>query len=78
MRQIDPTGKSILIFRNHVKPRNKKYFAFTEIKIRGICLAIPSYSEGRRPWSRTLDGVAVDVTVPLTKGAEAYGEDVWS
>jgi hypothetical protein len=22
-RQIDPTGKSILIFRNHVKPKNK-------------------------------------------------------
>ena len=27
MRPIDPTGKSLLIFRNRVKPRNQKYFA---------------------------------------------------
>jgi hypothetical protein len=29
------TGKSaILIYGNHVKPQNKKYFAFPEMKIR--------------------------------------------
>jgi hypothetical protein len=27
VRPIDPTGKSLLIFRNHVKPKNQKYFA---------------------------------------------------
>jgi hypothetical protein len=27
LRPIDPTGKSLLIFRNRVKPRNQKYFA---------------------------------------------------
>jgi hypothetical protein len=26
-RQINTTGKSLLIFRNHVKPDNQKYFA---------------------------------------------------
>jgi hypothetical protein len=30
-RQIDPTGKSFLIYRNRVKPQNKKYFAFSEL-----------------------------------------------
>jgi hypothetical protein len=28
VRQINPPGKSILIFRNHVKPKNQKYFCF--------------------------------------------------
>src|SRR6266436_9242991 len=28
LRQINPTGKSLLIFRNRVKPRNQKYSAF--------------------------------------------------
>jgi hypothetical protein len=28
VRQINPTGKSLLISRNHVKPGNKKYSAF--------------------------------------------------
>jgi hypothetical protein len=27
LRQIDPTGKSLLIFRNRVKPLLQKYFA---------------------------------------------------
>jgi len=31
-RQIDPTGKSILIYRNYVKSRNQKYFALSEVK----------------------------------------------
>src|SRR5258707_278279 len=28
LRQINPTGKSLLVFRNRVKPRNQKYSAF--------------------------------------------------
>src|SRR5438874_1794973 len=28
-RQIDPTGKSLLIFGNHVKSQELKYFAFS-------------------------------------------------
>ena len=27
MSDLSPTGKSLLIFRNRVKPRNQKYFA---------------------------------------------------
>ena len=42
LRQINPTGKSLLIFRNHVKPRNQKYFYFRPTQIRCISLAIPS------------------------------------
>src|SRR5260370_28058921 len=36
LRQIRPTGKSLLIFRNGVKPRNQKYsaFAFGQISAR--------------------------------------------
>jgi hypothetical protein len=45
-RQIDPSGKSLLIYGNLVKPRNKKYFAFPEGQISGIYRSIPSHSEG--------------------------------
>jgi hypothetical protein len=39
LRQIDPTGKSLLIFRNGVKPRNQKYFASPLTQIR--CISFP-------------------------------------
>src|SRR5258708_20963472 len=32
LRQIDPTGKSLLIFRNRVKPRNQKYLLLRQPK----------------------------------------------
>jgi hypothetical protein len=60
-RQTDPTGKSLLIFRNGVKPGKQKYSASPIGQITGTNLAIPSHSEGRRPSSRTLGRVAVDV-----------------
>jgi hypothetical protein len=46
LRQINPTGKSLLIFRNHVKPRNQKYFCFrlTQITSKSNRLVPP---EGR-------------------------------
>src|SRR5258705_5878637 len=78
VRQNNPTGKSLLIFRKRVKPRNQKYFAFPEGQIRGIYLPIPSCSEGRRPSSRTLGGVRWTLRLRLTSAAEAYGEVVWS
>jgi hypothetical protein len=34
--KFDTTGKSLPIFRNHVKPRNEKYFAFPEMKIMAL------------------------------------------
>src|SRR6266576_1787537 len=39
LRQINPTGKSLLIFRNLVKPRNQKYFASRLTQIR--CISFP-------------------------------------
>jgi hypothetical protein len=46
MPPISSSGKSVLIYRNHVKPQNKKYFAFTEDKIRlHLCHPVPP--EGR-------------------------------
>ena len=36
LRQIGTTGKSLLIFRNRVKPRNQKYSAFVLTQISRI------------------------------------------
>jgi hypothetical protein len=36
LRQINPTGKSLLIFRNRVKPRNQKYFCFRPTQISSL------------------------------------------
>jgi hypothetical protein len=33
IQQNCPTGKSLLVCRNRVKPQNKKYFAFTEFRL---------------------------------------------
>jgi hypothetical protein len=46
LRQINPSGKSLRIYGNRVKPQNKKYFAFTEGRNSGISVAIPSRLEG--------------------------------
>jgi hypothetical protein len=45
-RHFDPTGKSILIYRNYVKPQNQKYFCFSELKIR-LWFACLTRQEGR-------------------------------
>src|SRR5258708_25306772 len=55
-----PTGKSLLISGNRVKPQNKKYFAFPEGQIRGTSIAIPSRSEGRIMIATIVGRVAVD------------------
>jgi hypothetical protein len=43
LRQINPTGKSLLIFRNRVKPRNQKYICFHPTQIRCISKAVPAH-----------------------------------
>ncbi|WP_212468718.1 hypothetical protein, partial [Bradyrhizobium sp. AUGA SZCCT0182] len=50
MRQINPTGKSILIYGIRVKPRNKKYFCLPEGKSGAyICPSRPTQKGvGRR------------------------------
>ena len=55
-----PTGKSLPIYRNRVKPQNKKYFAFPEGQISGISFAIPSRQEGRIMIVTNVGRVAVD------------------
>src|SRR5258708_35389645 len=47
LRQISPTGKSLLIFRTRVKPRNQKYSAFAVGQISATTSAVPGHSEGR-------------------------------
>jgi hypothetical protein len=61
-----------------VQPLREKYSAFAVGQITAKDSHILSREEGRWPSSRTLGQVAVDVDAPLTNGAEAYGEDVWS
>jgi hypothetical protein len=60
MREIIRWSKSILIFRNHVKPRNQKYSASRLTQLTRKTPAIPSRGEGRWPSSLTLGRVAVD------------------
>src|SRR5258705_13769903 len=40
LRKINPTGESLLIFRNRGKPRNQKYSCFRPTQIR--CISNPS------------------------------------
>ena len=47
LRQINPTGKSLLIFRNGVKPLLQKYFASRLTQISCISSAVLSHREGR-------------------------------
>jgi hypothetical protein len=47
MRQIDPTGKSLLIFRNRVKPLWQKYFASLPTQISSLIRTVPFRQEGR-------------------------------
>ncbi len=46
LRQINPTGKSLLIFRNRVKPRNQKYFTSRSTQISSLIRAVLP-TEGR-------------------------------
>jgi hypothetical protein len=57
LRQIDPTGKSLLIFRNGVKPRNQKYFASLPTQISSLIRTVPSHQRGDRASSRARGGM---------------------
>jgi hypothetical protein len=62
-RQIDPTGKSLPVFRDvRVQPILKKYSAFAVGQITATDSRILSRKEGRWPSSRTLGRAAVDAT----------------
>jgi hypothetical protein len=46
LRQINPTGKSLLIFRNRVKPLLQKYFPSHSTQISSLIRAVPSRKRG--------------------------------
>ena len=48
LRQINPTGKSLLIFRNRVKPGNQKYSAFVLGQISRITPLVSRRMRGAR------------------------------
>src|SRR5258705_7564818 len=83
LRQINPTGKSLRIFRNRVKPRNQKYPAFALGQISARTSAIPCPQEGRfaivtdvgcgMRWTRQRQARA---NASRTNDAEAYGQVV--
>jgi hypothetical protein len=76
-QQDNPTGKSLLIFRNRVKPRNKKYFAFAVGQISGMNLPVSPDKRGARDRHERAVGCGGREGA-LTNGAGAYGEVVWS
>jgi hypothetical protein len=57
LRQINATGKSLLIFRNRVKPRNQKYFASRLTQISSLIRTVSSHQRGDRASSRARGGM---------------------
>src|SRR6266446_954468 len=76
-----PAGKSLLIFRNRVKPRNQKYFASPLTQIRCISLTVPSRKRGvaqrhQRGAGCGGRGGVRRAIASRTNDAEAYGQVV--
>jgi hypothetical protein len=63
---------------HRVQPLSKKYFCSRLTQITFKSTAIPSRSEGRFAIVTDAGRDAVDVAAPLTNGAQADGEVVWS
>jgi hypothetical protein len=66
-RQIDPTGKSLLIFRSHVKPQNRKeskIFRFRRRANQWFDSARLTRQEGRIAIVTNVRWDAVDAKVP--------------
>ena len=57
LRQNNPTGKSLLIFRNYVKPRNQKYSASPDGQISDMNLPVSPDERGGSRSSRTRGGM---------------------
>src|SRR6187200_1095498 len=52
-----PDGQISSDLQNLCQAQESKIFLFTRTKMKGMYLPIPSWSEGRRPSSRTLGGL---------------------
>ena len=70
LRQINPTGKSLLIFRSRVKPLLQKYFASPPTQISSLirCLVPP---EGR---SRVVTSAGRDAVDVKASGAQRQSQ----
>jgi hypothetical protein len=81
--KFDTTGKSLLIFRNHVNPPKKKYSDCRAGQITGITPAPPAHTRGASRSSRNV-GLGLRWTpwrqafLAPDENAEAYGQVVWS
>ena len=77
LRQINTTGKSLLIFRNRVKSRNQKYSASREGQINRITPPVSRQMRDAR--DRHERAVRCDGRERReTYAPDAYGEVVWS
>jgi hypothetical protein len=72
-RQNNPTGKSLLIFRNTVKPDNQKYSASPAGQISGMNLPVSPDERGVRT-SRTRGGMRWTRSLRRTNAGRADGE----
>jgi hypothetical protein len=61
-----------------VQPLSQKYFHSLLTQLTCISSAIPSHTEGRLAIVTDAGRDAVDADVPITNGAKADGEVVWS
>jgi hypothetical protein len=66
VRQINPTGKSLLIFRNRVNPENQKYSAGL---VAQITFTTPPVSPDERGVSRTSQNAGRDAVDAAASGA---------
>jgi hypothetical protein len=81
LRQINPTGKSLLIIRNRVKPLLQKYFASLPAQISSLIRTVPARQEGRCARHETRDGMRWTRRRQASNSepdddAEAYGQVV--
>src|SRR5258705_13792664 len=67
LRQINPTGKSLLIIRNRVKPRNQKYFASLPAQISSLIRTVPFQQEGRSRVVTSARRDEVDAAAPCAR-----------
>ena len=80
LRQINPTGKSLLIFRNESSPRLQKYFCFLPRQISSLIRAVPFRQEGRCATSSTWSGMrwtraARETNAVCLRTAKSCGSD---
>src|SRR4051812_41408449 len=67
----------LLIFSIRVKPRNKKYFSFTEMES-ALYPCHPVPLRGALAIVTTRDGLRWTLKLRLTIARQAYGKSVWS